>query len=118
MIDRDGIERDRDQLWAEAIARYKAGAKGWLETPELEALAAVEQAARFKVDVWKEPIAKLLGKRKDTGIREVLKHVLGMSLREQSRAAEIRVASILTNLGFTKHRARKGNKRENRYWCE
>ncbi len=118
MIDRAGIERDCDQLWAEAIARFKAGAKGWLETPELEALAAVEQAARFKIDVWQEPITKWLSKRKDTGVSEVLKHVLGMSIREQSRAAEMRVASILTNLGFTKHRARKGNKRENRYWRE
>ena len=55
MIDREGIERDRDQLWAEAVARFKAGAKWWLETPELEALATAEQEMRFKVDVWKEP---------------------------------------------------------------
>jgi predicted P-loop ATPase len=42
VIDRDGIERDRDQLWAEAAHRFKAGEKWWLETPELEALAAAE----------------------------------------------------------------------------
>lgn len=118
MIDRAGIERDRDQLWAEVIVRFRAGAQAWLETPELEALAAAEQAGRFKIDVWQEPIVKWLGKRKDTSVSEVLKHVLGMSIREQSRAAEMRVASILTNLGFTKHRTRKGNKRENRYWRE
>jgi predicted P-loop ATPase len=33
-------------LWAEAVVRFKAGAPWWLETPELEQLAAVEQAAR------------------------------------------------------------------------
>ena len=58
MIDLDGIERDRDQLWAEAVARYKAGAKWWLETPELEALAEAVQRARYKVDPWLEPITK------------------------------------------------------------
>jgi putative DNA primase/helicase len=52
MIDRDGIERDRNQLWAEAIVRFKAGAPWWLETAELEALATAEQALRFKVDAW------------------------------------------------------------------
>jgi predicted P-loop ATPase len=47
MIDRDGLEKERDQLWAEAVHQYKAGASWWLETPELEALATAEQSARF-----------------------------------------------------------------------
>ncbi len=118
MIDRDGIERDRDQLWAEAIARFKAGATWWLETPELEALATAEQALRFKVDVWKEPIIKWIGKRKNVSVSEVLEHALGFAPRDQTHPAEIRVARILTDLKFTKHRARKGRRRANRYWRE
>jgi predicted P-loop ATPase len=115
LIDRNAIERDRDQLWAEAIVRFKAGAKWWLETPELEALATAEQAARFKVDSWQAPIAQWLGKRQETGVAEVLKQVLGLSLREQNRFAEMRVVNILTRLGFTKYRPQRGGARPWRY---
>ena len=119
MLDRDGIERDRDQLWAEAVTRFRAGAKWWLETPELEALATVEQAARFKADAWKETIVKWIGKRKNTGVEEVLERALKIAPQNQNRAAQMRVASILTELRFTKYRPRtKGGKRENRYWRE
>jgi hypothetical protein len=59
MIDRDGLEEVRDQLWAEAVYQYKSGARWWLDRPELEALANAEQAARFLVDVW-EGIAPTL----------------------------------------------------------
>jgi len=93
MIDRDGIERDRDQLWAEAVMRFKADAKWWLE-PELEALATAEQAARFKADAWKEPIEEWLGERKDVSIAEVLESALGIPIREQSHSAEIRIEVI------------------------
>jgi predicted P-loop ATPase len=112
MIDREGIERDRDQLWAEAIVRFKADAKWWLETPELEALATAEQALRFKVDVWKQPIEEWLGKRTDVSISEVLEHALGIGPKKQTHTAEIRVVSILTNhLGFTQYRPRKNGRR-------
>ena len=77
MIDRDGLEQVRDQLWAEAVHRYKSGARWWLETPELEALAAAEQATRFIVDAWEGPIREWLGSRVDVAIPEVLEHALG-----------------------------------------
>ena len=44
----DGLQRDRNQLWAEVVVRYRAGATWWLETPELEALAKAEQEARIR----------------------------------------------------------------------
>ncbi len=114
MIETEALAHDRDQIWVEAIIRYKAGAPWWLETPELEATA--EQATRFKSDVWKEPVVKWLGRRKDISVAEVLEHALELAPRDQTRSAQMRVADILTSLGFVKHRARKGNARENRYW--
>jgi putative DNA primase/helicase len=51
-IDIDALARDRDQLWAEAVARFKAGAIWWLDTPELNAAAKSEQEKRFQSDAW------------------------------------------------------------------
>jgi putative DNA primase/helicase len=116
MIDVEGLARDRDQLWAETVVRFKAGAKWWLETPKLEALATVEQAARFKTDVWKEPVEAWLGDRKGTSVREVLEDVLGIRPSQQNRSAEMRVAAILTDLGFSRHRPHKGGVRKYEYW--
>ena len=56
MIDLAGLEEVRDQLWAEAVHRFKAGEPWWLETPELEALATAEQEVRFVVDPGRTPI--------------------------------------------------------------
>jgi predicted P-loop ATPase len=123
MVDRDGIERDRDQLWAEAVAQYRAGKKWWLETPELEALAKAEQALRFKSDPWTEPIKKWLNKnkkkRRDVTLGEVLKGALKIPTPEQNQSAKRRVASILTEiLSLEEHRPRRkgSSKRPRRYW--
>jgi predicted P-loop ATPase len=115
-IDRDGIERDCDQLWAEAVHRYKAGAKWWLETPELEALATAEQAKRFKGDPWKAPVKHWVGRRTDVSINEVLSGALRIEPTDPpDHSAEIRIAEILKAMGFKKVRARRGRERPNRY---
>jgi len=118
-IDRDGIERDRNQLWAEAVAKYKSGAKWWLETPELEKLATAEQAARFELDVWearKLRVVHWLKEKNEISLPEVLKEALGITEKDQIyHSAEIRVANILKNVGFTKCRPRKGDDRKYEY---
>jgi predicted P-loop ATPase len=117
MIDLDGLKQARDQLWAEAVHRYMAGEKWWLETPELEALAEAEQALRFIVDPWAEIIRKWFGSRADASISEILQQALGFPHKEWTKAAERRVGAILTSMGFVTHRPRKGNKdRERRYY--
>jgi predicted P-loop ATPase len=104
-IDREGIERDRGQLWAEAVERYKAGAPWWLETPELEALATVEQKARFKVDIWKDVIEGWIGRQLDVDLAEVLEQALGIPPEAKTRSAEMRVTGILKDLGFARYRS-------------
>ena len=116
MIDRDGLEKVRDQLWAEAVHQYKSGAPWWLETPELEALATAEQTARFVVDAWEEPIREWLGDRNDAGrLEQVLEHALGLARPRQTQSAQKRVVGILTHMGFEKRRIRTGEGREHRY---
>jgi predicted P-loop ATPase len=50
-IDVDGLARDRDQLWAEAKARFDAGVVWWLETVELVQMAADQQVDRYEGDL-------------------------------------------------------------------
>jgi predicted P-loop ATPase len=116
MIDRDGLEKVRDRLWAEAVHLYKLGASWWLETPELEALATAEQSARFVVDPWEEHIREWLGDRIDVSLSEVLEHALGFAPEHQTQRAQKRVVAILTRMGFAKHRPRTPEGlREHRY---
>jgi len=119
MIDLKGLEQARDQLWAEAVHRFKAGEPWWLETPELEALATAEQALRLVVDPWTDLIREWVGDRTDVSVKEVLQHVFGIAAGRGVHAAEIRVAKILKkHLGFKKGRPRTKGERENRYWRE
>ena len=57
-IDASKIFRDRDQLWAEAFARYQAGEAWHVNTPELLAICETEQEARYEVDGWEEKIRR------------------------------------------------------------
>ena len=115
VIDRAGLERVRDQLWAEAVHLYKAGMPWWLQTPELEALATAEQAARFAVDAWEEPVREWLGDRLDVTLWEVLEGALGLDPRYWSQSVQQRVTGILTRMGFEKCRPRTPKGREYRY---
>jgi predicted P-loop ATPase len=62
-INHDLIRRDRDRLWAAAVALYRAGEAWWL-TPDEAALADAEQNKRTTVDPFYEDVAQWLA---DTG---------------------------------------------------
>ena len=120
MIDLAGLEQARDQLWAEAVHRFKAGEPWWLETPELEALATAEQALRFVVDPWTDSIREWLGDRTDVSVKEVLQHVFGIAAgagracRGDPGRKDLEEA---VGIQESVDRERKGA-RENRYWRE
>jgi predicted P-loop ATPase len=116
VIDLKALARDRDQLWAEALVRFRDGAVWWLETPELQALATAEQAARFEVDAWAETVSNWLLGRDDVSVGEVLVGSLGVPQESWSQTAQNRVAAILALTGFQRYRPGKtGQPRTPRY---
>jgi predicted P-loop ATPase len=118
-VDVDAITRDRDQLWAEAVAAYHAGETWWLEDAELRRAAAAEQEARRIEDPWEAIIAAWLESPKrqpdrdgyrapidlDDGrvtVAQILEHAIGQPAARQSKSDQMRVGKILRLLGWTK----------------
>ena len=109
------IERDRDQLWAEAVAIFKDKGIVWRKAQQL----ATEHHAEFKVqDSWEEPIRRWLDtdemdseegeprKTRPFKLHEMLSSALGLDLKNVSRREELRAARVLRTLGLQRGSAR------------
>jgi predicted P-loop ATPase len=107
--DVEGIERDRDQLWAEAVHRYKQGHPWWLSA-ELEQLAREQQRERFKASPWHEAVREYAeGKSSKPGhveIRDVLERAIGLPIRDQDQKAVNEVVRCLTHMGWRRTQIR------------
>jgi predicted P-loop ATPase len=114
-IDLKALRRDRDQLWAEAKARFESGTHWWLDTPELVKAAGEEQDQRFDDDVWVEPVATWLMARTDTSIAEILIGAIDKKSEYWTQGDKVRVARILTRLGWERYRKRVGDALSWRY---
>ncbi len=114
-IDIDDLARDRDQLWAEAKARFDAGAAWWLETGELVEAAAQEQADRFDGDPWEELIARWCEDRERASVSEVLSCCLDKPKAQWTQADKNRVARCFRGLSWERYRERQGARLEWRY---
>ena len=97
VIDTDGLARDRDQLWAEALARFKSGAKWHLYKAEVLKAAEEAQSSRYAVDVWQdkaidnaEKISLISGNYKSASISEIL-IALGVDTNRQDQIAANRI---------------------------
>jgi hypothetical protein len=125
-VDVPGIEAARDQLWAEGVALFKAGGVAWADAQRL----AVAEHGKFKItDIWHPLIERWLGrdsmdgesaeKRGDAPFTALtlLTSAVGISADRANRAAEMRVARVLRQLGYEQERVRVGNKQV-RQWVK
>jgi predicted P-loop ATPase len=101
-IDLAALRRDRDQLWAEAVVRYRNGEPWHLDTERLVKAAANAQADRQVIDVW-QPLmeAFLVGRGKVTPA-EMLQSCLLLKIELCGRAERNRVVAVLRQLGWTR----------------
>jgi putative DNA primase/helicase len=114
-IDVDALARDRDQLWAEAKARFDTGALWWLETAELVQMASDQQMERYEGDPWEEVIAPWLEARSSVSISEVLEKCLQRAQALWTQTDKNRAARCLKALGWERFRERQGPRLEWRY---
>lgn len=106
----DMIERDRDQLWAEAVHQLNAGKQWWLEQ-DGETAARAQQEKRTDVDIWTGLIAPAVKDRVTISTLEIFKE-LGIPNKDASRLHAERVGRIMKKLGWETYRDRvDGNDR-------
>jgi predicted P-loop ATPase len=104
-IDHDAIVRDRDQLWAEAVALYNAGEPWWLTNEALLVEAREQQEHRYQEDPWQEFIAKYCATAGDVSVAELLE-ALGVERERWGQVEQNRVARCLVKLGWERYQKR------------
>jgi putative DNA primase/helicase len=112
------LARDRDQLWAEAVAAYQAEEQWWLSA-ELEAEAALEQDERRQADPWEGEILAWLAKphpKTEFTVGEILLGALGREPRDWSRTDQMRVSACLKALEYKRCRASSDGPDGKRPW--
>lgn len=115
-IDIEGIAQARDQLWAEALVRYRRGEPWW----NFPGVAQEMQAARFMEDPWLQPIRQWLegsasvssygdrtGPVNEVTSTELLHDVLGIVTPKQTQQDAMRLGKVMHELGWTRHKLRR-----------
>ncbi|WP_264797800.1 VapE domain-containing protein [Acidocella aminolytica] len=112
IIDTDALTRDRDQLFAEAAARYQRGEKWWpdgsFETEHIKP----QQEARYEADAWEHEIARYLVTQSKVTVGQVAKEALHIETPKLGTSEQRRIAAALERLGW-----KRGNRTEaGRWW--
>lgn len=120
-INVSGLASIRDQLWAEAVQRFRDGHAWW----RVPAQAHEEQEERFDEDSWTDPVrawcagdAPLeaypphhVGPVTECTITEVLRSALKVELAKHGKPEQMRVGAILRRLGYLRERRQQGGER-------
>lgn len=98
-VDLVGLERDRDQLWAEAVQRVNDGNRWWPESAAEKALCSTETEQRLVTDPWSSGVYASLVGRATVTVNDVLDH-LCVPQERRRRQESLRVTRCLRQLGW------------------
>ncbi|MCX5478029.1 toprim domain-containing protein [Kaistia geumhonensis] len=139
-IDIAALARDRDQIWAEAVHRFREGAIWWIDDPAILAEATAAQEARYQADAWDARIDRWLTHDtrsvnrghagyedwqneeferpeaiRDVSVGEILEGALGIEPAKWTKGDQMRVGAWLKSRDWERYRSGAGATREWRY---
>jgi predicted P-loop ATPase len=103
----DRLKADRDQLFAEAVYRYRANEAWWPDKDFEREHIQPQQASRYEADAWEDNISTWLaiGKKTDVTIGEVAAAALQIKRENLGRAEQNRIMAALERLGWRRGKA-------------
>ncbi|WP_246702803.1 virulence-associated E family protein [Starkeya sp. ORNL1] len=96
------LERDRDQLFAEAVHLYGEGQKWWPSAAFEREHIKPEQEARFESDAWEEIIAAWLAGQPRVTVKDAAIYGLGIDTGRIGTADQRRIIACLERLGWSR----------------
>jgi predicted P-loop ATPase len=108
----------RDQLWAEAVTRYQAGERWYLDTTELESAQAAAAEDRMEDDPRERKIAALIQGHSSVHMDEILgENGLKIPVEKWNHALRTEIGFVLSSMKWERKQVRlTSGQREYRYF--
>lgn len=125
-IDFDKLKNARDQLWAEAVYRFKAGEQ-WYLSGDIISIVKAQQEQRREEDVWEEYVLRFItdyprydyidGKISwatrsspltKVTISQILEQALNIPIGKQHHAQTMRISACIKRMGWIRKRFSDG----------
>ena len=121
-VNRKALTKDRNQIFAEAVERYKNGEKLYLDKDKLESMAVQEQRLRTVDDPWANEIVCFLQKSNKEGrpidamsVGNIYVNILNGYLKSLNKSDSRRISQIMACLGWGKGRVKSSLSGEREY---
>lgn len=92
------LQRDRDQIWAEAVVCYRQGSAWWLDAAA-EQQAAARVKTRVAEDPWEADVLQFVEMLHEVSTRDVLEG-LAIAKAQRTKAEARRISAILVRAGW------------------
>jgi len=114
-INIEALQRDRNQLFAEALVLFDAGT-AWWPTAEFERTHIMpEQSDRYEADPWEEPIRNHLATMVQTTVTDVAR-AIGIETPKVGKAEQNRITATMLELGWK--RGKRTGPKGTRWWVK
>jgi len=110
-INLDLLGEYRDQLFAEAVEKYRVGDPWWPDQQFESELIKPEQGARYTGDIWEDRIDQFLRGKSRVTVAEIAKDGLFIVDAQMRQEHALRIGAILRDMGWVPRRTGR-----TRYW--